>query len=154
MTLKILHVVFLIPFLVGCSKNISEESEKYKFYLENDNKNIVIVDEYGKDVLLLRFDENDSIESIHVGDHKGFNLSVGRVDGALSFYIVGDDNVMYHNLTQLDPTNNDVLVESQEQFQTISKKYQLFDDGQIEIEHWDYINQAWVSDEEFRKQFE
>ena len=46
----------------------------------------------------------------------------------------------------------DLLIDTQEQLQTISKKYQLDDKGQVKIEHWDYINEIWISEKEFEKQ--
>ncbi len=148
----ILFVIFLIPFLIGCNNNVSKESEKYEFYSENNGKEIVVADEQGKDVIVIKFDETDSITSVHMENYKGLTLSVGRYDGELSYFIIGDESIMYHNLTQFNLTHKDVLIDRQESYRTFSKKYELLDKGQIRIQHWDYINEIWISEKEFEKQ--
>ncbi len=149
---KIVYIIFFIPFLLfGCNKNMLYEPSKFKLGQGNDDRYLKVFDNTGEEVIILQFEEDGSVAEVHMGNYKGLTISVGRYDGALNHFIIGDTNIMYQNITHLNLAK-DLLIDTQEQLQTISKKYQLDDKGQVKIEHWDYINEIWISEKEFEKQ--
>lgn len=152
MKFKVLYVFFLISFLIGCSKSTDQEQGKYKLIHRSNERYLKIFDDNGKEIISLVFDESSSIESVYVNNYKGFSLRVGRQNGILAFFSVGDENLMYQSLTQLNPTDR-LLIDRGEDFQSFSKTYQLFADGQTKIEHWDYVNEIMLSNEDFKEKF-
>jgi hypothetical protein len=139
--------ILLTVLLICCHQKGWQKSAEYRMscYEFHEENYLKILDDNNNEIMSLAIDKNGSVIEIHT-DYKGFYFSAGFLNnGELHHLVIRDENTMYNSLTELNREES-VLVYREEQYQTFSQEYRLFEDGKTRIKHWDYINEVWLED--------